>query len=245
MNASVQLKRYNKKIDYSYSMGTFPTIEMLKYKPAKVLKILVHSQLHKDKQFELISTLCRQNQIILEQNDKAIERIRDKESCLVIGVFEKFVNVLDKSMNHVVLVNPSDMGNMGTIIRTCIGFGIKDLAIISPGVDIYNPKVVRASMGSLFHLNFVYYESYEEYKSNYGERMVYLFMLEGVTELSKVSIDKTSAYSLVFGNESSGLDDSYSKEGTSVFIKHSSDIDSLNLSMAVGIGLYEFTNMKL
>ena len=53
--------------------------------------------------------------------------------------------------NHVVLVNPGDMGNMGTIIRTMLGFNYSNLAIIKPGVDVFDPRVIRASMGALFN----------------------------------------------------------------------------------------------
>jgi rRNA methylases len=245
MSKDIQLKKYNKKMEHSYTLGAFPTIELLLCRPKDVIKVLIHSQLYRDKQFEKIVDLCEKNNIKLEEANKVIERIRDKENCLVIGVFQKYTNILNKEKDHVVLVNPSDMGNIGTIIRTCVGFGIKDLAIISPGVDIYNPKVVRASMGSLFHLYFIYFNSFEEYKNNAGERHMYPFMLEGATELTKLSREKTANYSLVFGNEASGLDAAYQREGTSVFIPHSSEIDSLNLSMAVGIGLFEFTRKEI
>ena len=57
------------------------------------------------------------------------------------------------------------MGNLGTILRSCLGFGMKDIAIIKPGVDIFDPKVVRASMGSIFSLNISYFNSFEDYKN--------------------------------------------------------------------------------
>ena len=59
---------------------------------------------------------------------------------------------------------PSDMGNLGTIIRTAVGFGCTDIGIISPAVDAYNPKVIRGSMGSFFKVNLQYFDSFEEYK---------------------------------------------------------------------------------
>jgi rRNA methylases len=241
MNKEIQLKKYNKKMEHSYTLGAFPTIELLLHQAEKVIKVLIHSQLYKDEQFEMLARLCKENNIKLEEANKAVERIRDKENCLVVGVFQKYTNQLNPQKDHVVLVNPSDMGNMGTIIRTCVGFGIKNIAIISPGVDIYNPKVVRASMGSLFHLHFSYFDSFAEYKKAAGNRQIYPFMLEGATELTKLEREKASNFSLVFGNEASGLEENYQNEGTSVYISHLAEIDSLNLSMAVGIGLFWFT----
>ena len=65
-------------------------------------------------------------------------------------------------------------------------------------------------------------------------------MLKGKTTLQSLK-EKTTPHTLIFGNEASGLSDDYLKIGTPILIKHSNNIDSLNLSMSVGIALYEFT----
>ena len=156
-------------------------------------------------------------------------------------MFEKYENTLEPEKNHIVLVNPGDMGNMGTIIRTSIGFGIENLAIIEPGADVFNPKVVRASMGSLFQLKFHYYKSFEEYAQTAGERKMYPFMLKGAVPLQELKRAPGEVYSLIFGNEATGLPDDFSKIGQSVVIRHTDHIDSLNLALATGIGIYEFT----
>ena len=158
MLSNKDMKRYNKKNDYSYTFGAFPTYELLENRPENVEKILIHSTASKEI-YDKIKLLCDKNDIPLVINDKLLEKLREKDSCIVVGVFHKFQCEMEKGENHVVLVNPSDTGNMGTIIRTCIGFGIRNLAIIEPAVDIFNPKVIRASMGSLFHLNYKYFSS--------------------------------------------------------------------------------------
>lgn len=241
MNRDVPLKKYAKKMEHSYAMGAFPTIELLKHQPEHVLKVLLHPDMNSQAQMEIISGLCTQHGIPLERNGKAVEKLRDKENIFAVGVFEKYRNVLEPEKNHIVLVNPSDMGNMGTIIRTSIGFGIVNLAIIEPGVDVFNPKVVRASMGSLFQLNFCYFKSFEEYKEQAGSRKLYPFMLKGAVSLQELQREKGETYSLIFGNEATGLPDSFADEGQSVVIRHTDHIDSLNLALATGIGIYEFT----
>lgn len=243
MNRDVQLKRYKKNMEYSYTFGAFPTIELLRNQPDKVLKILVHSDLISDTQIDIIDKLCQKHGIPIEQQDKAINSIRDKENVLVIGVFRKYVSKLDMNSNHIILVNPSDMGNMGTIIRTSVGFSITNIAVIEPGVDVFNPKAVRASMGSIFSLNLQYYSSFDEYYRSANNRNMYPFMLKGATDLKTLKRDKKETFSLIFGNEATGLSDDYLKVGKSVYIKHTDKIDSLNLSLAVGIGIYEFTNV--
>ena len=241
MNRDVQIKKYAKKFEYSYTLGAFPTIELLKNQPGHVLKVLLHPDMNSPEQLEIISSLCEKNRIPLEQAPRAVEKIRDKENIFAVGVFEKYANHLNKEENHIVLVNPSDMGNMGTIIRTGIGFGIRNLAIVEPAVDIFNPRVVRASMGSLFQMNFRYYDSFEEYRSAAGERSFYPFMLKGAVPLQELKRNPQERFSLIFGNEATGLPDSFVEVGQSIVIRHTDHIDSLNLALAAGIGMYEFT----
>ena len=126
-----------------------------------------------------------------------------------------------------------------TIMRSAAGFGITDLVIITPAVDHFDPKTVRASMGALFHLNISVFSSFEEYKKQYGNREMYPFMLKAKKKLSELKVSKP--YSLIFGNEATGLPDSFLNEGTSVIISHSNRIDSLNLPIAASIALYEAT----
>ncbi|MFH1697896.1 MAG: TrmH family RNA methyltransferase, partial [Candidatus Omnitrophota bacterium] len=150
------------------------------------------------------------------------------------GVFNKYTTTLDTSSNHVVLCNPDDMGNLGTICRTMLAYDFNNLAIIKPAADIFNPKVIRASMGAVFSLNVEQFSSFEEYQHKFSNT-TYTFMSDGNTLLDSVIFKKPC--SLVFGNESQGLSQEFKKIGTSVKIPQSTKVDSLNLSIAVGISL--------
>ncbi|MGD9569749.1 MAG: TrmH family RNA methyltransferase [Sedimentibacter sp.] len=235
----MDIKSYKKNFDYSYTFGSFPTIELIQNKPGQVMKVLVSSH-YKSEASTDIFDFCNRYNIKWEVNEKAINRISDKENNYVVGVFSKYDCDLNFDASHIVLVNPSNMGNMGTIIRTLTGFGLKDLAIISPGVDVFDPKVLRASMGSIFKINAKYFDSFEAYKERFNNRKFYTFMLDGAKTLKEVKHDNNELFSLVFGNEATGLDSSFSKVGTSVFIKHTDQIDSLNLTIAAGIAMYHF-----
>lgn len=235
----MDIKAYKKSFEYSYTFGIFPTIELIKSKSEKVIKVLVSSRYKTDSDADIFE-LCRKYNIKTEVNDKLINKISDKENNFVVGVFSKYECELNDDESHVVLVNPGNMGNMGTIIRTLTGFGLSNLAIISPGVDIFDPKVVRGSMGSLFRINFKYYDDFDVYNSLFKNHKKYTFMLDGATSLKEVRHDKNELFSLIFGNEATGLDSSYSSVGKSVFIKHTDRIDSLNLTIAAGIALYHF-----
>jgi len=236
----VKVRKYKKKNGYSYTFGMFPTLELIKIKPTKVIKILLSDKANKSPYLEKIIRLCRINNIKFQFADKQISKIAYKENTYAAGVFEKFETSLDSLANHIVLDSPSDMGNLGTIVRTMIGFGIKDLAIIKPAADIFDPRVVRSSMGALFQINFKYYDSFQLYKNDFEFHNPYTFMLNGKTELSKATFNKP--FSLVFGNEGQGLDPMFANIGKSVYIKHSKGIDSLNLANAVSIALYVSNN---
>lgn len=234
----MDIKTYKKDADYSYTLGAFPTIELLKTRPQEVLEVYVHSTFT---DVETIEKLAKPYHIPVIRQDKVINKLSDKENCFVVGIIKKYQDVLRADQSHVVLVNPSNMGNMGTIIRTAIGFGIKNLAIISPGVDVFNPKTIRASMGALFRINCRYFSSFEEYEASYPDHEIFCFMLNAKRQLTVNNCPKPKLFSLVFGNEATGLDDSFLQKGTSIIIPQSEEVDSLNITIAAGVGMYLFT----
>lgn len=237
----MEIKPYKKDFDYSYALGAFPTIELLKTNPDKVKTVLVHSSFT---DLENIEKLCKAHNIPVEINDKQINKLSDKENCFVIGVFTKYDNILDSDKPHICLVNPGNMGNLGTIIRTAIGFGYKNLAIISPGADAFNPKTVRGSMGAVFRMNIMYFDSFEDYESAYGNHELYCFMLNAKKQLTLGEKSAKKEYTLVFGNEATGLPNEFLNKGTSIIIPQSDEVDSLNITIAAGIGMYVFSNLK-
>lgn len=235
------IKPYKKEYEYSYALGAFPTFELLKGKPEQCSGVYIHSTFTER---EKLAAACREKNIPVLSGDKTIARVSDKENVFVVGVYEKYSSTLDCSRPHLMLVNPSNMGNLGTILRTCLAMGIQDLAIVRPGVDIHHPKVVRASMGAVFSMRIAYFDSYEEYAKQYvtKERSVFTFMLNAKRQLDVLGCPKPALYTLVFGNEATGLPDSFLEVGESLLIPQSPDVDSLNLTIAVGIGTFLFTH---
>ena len=233
------IKPYKKSFEYSYTLGAFPTIELIKSRPEQVKGVYLHSTFTDRDQ---LTNLCKENHIPVLEGDKTIARVSDKENVFVVGVFDKYECILDPTQSQIVLVNPSNMGNLGTILRTAVGFGIHDIAFIEPGADVFNPKVVRSSMGGLFRLRHQYFNSFVDYRMKNPNQEVFTFMLNGEKPLTIENCPKPKLFSLVFGNEATGLDDSYLTVGTSIIIPQSEEVDSLNLTIAVGIGTYMFTH---
>lgn len=231
----VKFQQYKKEFSYSYAYGVFPTLELLSHRKEEVIKVLLHSKGQNNKGILEIKNISKKNNIPIEIADKLIEKLTASKNNYAIGIFKKYKNELDPKSNHLVLVNPSDMGNMGTIIRTMVGFAITNLVIIKPGADIFDPKVIRASMGALFQVKFSYFESFTLY--NNLPRNNYTFITDATYPLRAITFKKP--FSLIFGNESSGLGEEYYHIGTKVKIPQTATIDSLSLPIAAGIALYE------
>ncbi len=241
------MKKYKKSDLESYTLGTTLTLELLNKKIEYVKRVYIHSKQEHNEIYNKIIDICSKNKIEVIYSDKIINTLSDKENCYLVGVFKKYKMEVSKDSNHVVLVNPSNMGNLGTIIRSSVGFNIHDIVIIKPGVDVFDPKVIRSSMGAIFNANIEYFENFNDYldrKCNSYNRNLYPFMLKAKTNLKDIKCN-SHYYSLIFGNEASGLPDTFLDMGTPIIIKHTKDIDSLNLDNAVSIALYEFTKNEI
>lgn len=236
----MKLQRYKHDSKCSYALGATLTYELIKNKPELAVRVFVRSSLTRTAAAEKLFALCRKQRIPVVTNDKAFNILSPKGNCFVIGEFRKVEEPLRKG-SHVVLVNPSDAGNLGTIIRTAVGFGIKQIAIIRPAVDFFDPKTVRASMGAAFLVNVQYFDTVEAYMEAFPENMRYAFMLTASVPIQNIEL--CEPYSLIFGNEATGLPEIYTEFCQSVIIPHSDGIDSLNLPVAASIAMYEFTKM--
>jgi len=159
---------------------------------------------------------------------------------VALALFEvKEQNTINVKSLSLALDGVRDPGNLGTIIRMCDWFGIKNIICSKDTVDCYNPKTVQASMGSLSRVKLYYVDLYKELKQTelpiYGTDMHGQSIYE--TDLSQNSI-------LVLGNESHGISD----EKSSLITQNISipqfgkrkQTESLNVAMAGSIIISEF-----
>ena len=237
-----KLEAYDKTLDYSYAPGIFPATECLKHAGKRCLRLLLSSASEKSAGAQALREAAQAEGIRVEIADRALERISKKENCFAAMVYRKQEGTFESGAPHIVLVNPSDSGNLGTILRTALGFGLVNIAIIRPAVDSDDPRVTRASMGAAFSLNVRHFDSFDDYRAEFPARQIFPFMLTGAVPLAEAVKRVEGEYSLVFGNEATGLPDVFASYGVSTLIPHSGKIDSLNLAIAAGIGMYAFTN---
>ena len=236
-----RLESYDKSLDYSYAPGIFPATECLKNAPERCLRLLLSSASEKSEGAQHLRAQAEALGVRTEIADRALERISKKENCFAAMVYRKAEGVFDADSPHIVLHHPSDSGNMGTILRTALGFGLRNVAVIRPAVDSDDPRVTRASMGAAFSLGVRHFDSFEAYRAEFPDRQLFPFMLTGAVPLPEAVARVAGPFSLIFGNEASGLPDAFAEMGVSTLIPHSGKIDSLNLAIAAGIGMYAFT----
>lgn len=168
--------------------------------------------------------LCKISDTVTPQGIVAVCKIKN----------EKIENLVDKK-KIVYLDKVQDPGNVGTIIRTADAFGIDSVVLSKECADVYSPKVVRSTMGSIFHLPVIRDVEIEELKKL--NKKIYSSSLSGK---EKFKIEDNAV--LVIGNEGNGISDE-TKKVTDEFIKIKmpGNAESLNASIAAGILMYEFT----
>jgi TrmH family RNA methyltransferase len=146
----------------------------------------------------------------------------------------------DNNAPVIILDRIQDPGNLGTIIRTADAVGALGLILLEGCVDAYSPKVVRASMGSLFHLPVVQEIFPEEaltwcYRHGYEPAAT---AMQGASNLYKTDISKKMAF--IFGNEANGVSEELQAAAeTRLFIPMAGQAESMNVAMAAGIVLFE------
>ena len=147
---------------------------------------------------------------------------------------------IDNNAPVIILDRVQDPGNMGTVIRTADAVGALGVILLEGCVDAYSPKVVRASMGSLFHLPVVQDVFPEEaltwcYRHGYEPAAT---AMKGAANLYKTDISKKMAF--IFGNEANGVSEELQAAAeTRLFIPMTGLAESMNVAMAAGIILFE------
>lgn len=145
-----------------------------------------------------------------------------------------------------VLDRVGDPGNVGTMLRTADAAGVGGLVLLKGCVDIYAPKTVRSTMGSLFHVP-VFAGADEAQFIKAAKRAGYELLvttLEGADNLYKADLSGRIAF--VMGNEANGVTETLLTEADKrVYIPMQGKAESLNVAMAAGIVMFEALRRRL
>lgn len=145
---------------------------------------------------------------------------------------------------YLLLDGIQDPGNLGTIIRSSVAFGVDTIVLSPDTVDLYNSKVVRATQGLLFHIN-VIINDLEIVIKELRNNNIRIYGTNVNNGIDAYTIENTSTYALVMGNEGNGVSDKISNMcDSNLYINTSSKVESLNVGVACSILLYELGRSK-
>ena len=139
-----------------------------------------------------------------------------------------------------ILENLQDPGNLGTILRVGEAAGVTGVIMSKGTVDIFNPKVVRSTMGSIFRMPFTYVDDIEQVTKDLKTRGIttYAAHLEGSEIYTDYDYKKPTAF--MIGNEGNGLTDEITAlADNKLFIPMEGSVESLNAGIAAAVLSYE------
>ncbi|UOK43537.1 MULTISPECIES: TrmH family RNA methyltransferase [Flavobacterium] len=231
---SLQQKKYRKQHQLFFAEGV------------KVIQELLNSNFELEHIFsttELFHDIPKNKfSIISELELKKISVLTTPNTCLALFKIPEELPITDKGL-VVALDDIRDPGNLGTIVRLCDWFGVKQIVCSAETADIYNPKVVQATMGSLTRVNVVYTN-------------LETFLTETKFPVFGTYMDGDSIYEtklpgegiLVMGNEANGISPAIEKlTGNRISIPRFGDLqqtESLNVATATAIILSEFKRLS-
>lgn len=133
-----------------------------------------------------------------------------------------------------------DPGNLGTILRTAEAAGMNGIILSRESVDMYNPKVIRSTMGAIFRVPFIYADDFKQTLLNVkaaGVR-IYAAHLKGASDYRTLNYGTKAA--VLIGNEANGLSDEVTMLADScVKIPMAGSTESLNAAVAAALLMYE------
>jgi RNA methyltransferase, TrmH family len=150
-----------------------------------------------------------------------------------------------EDVNLVLLEDIRDPGNLGTIIRTAEGAGVTGIILSQASVDIYNPKVIRSTMGAIYRMPVVYAEDFLETLRTLKVTgiSVYAAHLQAAVEYDMISYPEKTA--ILIGNEARGLSEEAAGLSTcNIIIPMEGQVESLNAGVAASILMYEIYRQK-
>ncbi len=151
----------------------------------------------------------------------------------------------DPRKSFLLLDDLRDPGNLGTIIRTAEGAGMSGVILSKESVDLFNPKVVRSTMGAIFRVPFIYVEDLPGTIHTMKERgiSVYGTMMEGSQCYD--SVDYTQPFGIVIGNEANGISQEVGDCLTGrIRIPMEGKLESLNAAIAAAVVMYEAARQR-
>ena len=174
-------------------------------------------------------------------DDNILKKISTTESfskCVaVFDMLDYSLNDLKTKNTIVLLENIKDGGNLGTIIRSANAFGVDGIVLYGDTIDLYNPKVIRSSVGNFLKIPIVKVNDIEAIKTPFKLHTFYATKVDTDVDLKTIKFEEKKV--IMFGSEAEGLSNKLFDLADNFFtIKMQNRVESLNLSVAASIVFY-------
>lgn len=190
----------------------------------------IHYEVMTDKVFAAVSDTQTPQGIlcVVRQKEYTLEEILKKEFPFLM-----------------ILENLQDPGNLGTIFRTAEGAGVDGIIMSSDTVDIYNPKTVRSTMGSLYRMPFFYEKDLKSVIERIKEKNVSVYAAHLKGKHAYYLEDYRGGCAFLIGNEGNGLTDELAAlADTYIRIPMEGQVESLNAAIAAAVLMYEVKRQR-
>ncbi|MDD3303590.1 MAG: RNA methyltransferase [Clostridia bacterium] len=247
---SLNEKKFRQKYECFYLEGVKVVEEVISSNRAINILFIAYSD-------EILSMINGGNRLlstiqVMENNDEisilnisaeVFETLTDTVNTqgvlVVLKMFDyDLIESLQNEKDLILLDKVQDAGNLGTIVRTCDAFHIKTILCMEGTVDVYSPKVLRSTMGSILRQKVIYIN--EENISNlkkYGHKLIGTSLATN-NKLKEMNLDLKKIF--VFGNEANGISKLLESNCDELIkIEMSDSAESLNVGISTGIVLYE------
>ncbi len=227
---SLNQKKYRKKYKLFPAEGVKIVNEIL-FSALKIQSVFATADWLQDKSSKLFSSGIKEIVEVDEVELKSISNLSTPNK--VIALIEIHETEIDFSSDLILLLDSiRDPGNLGTIIRIADWYNVKTIICSEDCVDVYNTKVIQASMASIIRTN-VHYKDLKQLLTSQTSRHSYAAVLNGKS-VHQLQFEKPSF--LVIGNESSGINENIiSMINHQISIPKFGKAESLNASVAAGI----------
>ncbi|WP_425805731.1 TrmH family RNA methyltransferase [Desulfitobacterium sp. Sab5] len=244
-------KRKTRKDHGEFLIEGWRFVEEAVRRKAEIRQIYVCPEKEKENWSSLQDILHERRVAIIEVDEKVLRKMSDTEEpqgiIAVVGVKNLTWSDLEIDSQTVLLIvdGIQDPGNLGTILRTALAAGVHQVCLTAGTVDLYNPKVLRSTMGTVFGLKVL---------TDCSPQDVVAFVRSKSIKIMTGDIEGDSLYetkclfplALVVGNEGNGPSEVFrSPELTRVTLPMSNEVESLNVAVATGIILYEIARRKV
>ena len=233
-------KKYRKESGKYLVEGINLCLEFLEYTPENVDVVLATPE-----KAELVPDGI-QVTVISERVFESIGETKSPQGLMIVGKIPEECPDFSRMRTIVYLDNVADPGNVGTIIRSADAFGADAVLMAPECADLYNPKTVRATMGSMFHIPVVYEKKYlETVKQCVDDGFTVITgSLDGAVLPEKIDFTQ-GKYILCLGNEAHGVSEELASiAGKKVKIPMPGKAESLNVAVAGAILLYETVRQR-